>query len=154
PVELEQVAILDLARVPGGADEARNQLDMALEARWREHPEVAVVARRWRWLPGCVGPGVTAQGNGKADGRNCSDDNRSMHGGSYTRCPYRRRTTDRDSRGKQAWQAPRGVLRNSGYGFGLLSIAAVAAFWPSYLSRSFATIDGTTHVHAAVMATW
>ena len=48
----------------------------------------------------------------------------------------------------------RSVLRNSGYGFALLSLSAVAAFWPGYLSRSFATIDGTTHVHAAVMASW
>jgi hypothetical protein len=46
------------------------------------------------------------------------------------------------------------VFRNSGYVFAGLSIAAIAAFWPSYLSRPFATIDGTTHVHAAAMASW
>jgi hypothetical protein len=46
------------------------------------------------------------------------------------------------------------VVRYSGYGFAVLSLAAVAAFWPGYLSRPLATIDGTTHVHAAVMAAW
>jgi hypothetical protein len=46
------------------------------------------------------------------------------------------------------------VLRNVGYGFGVLTVAAIAAFWPSYLSRPLQQIDGTTHLHAAVMASW
>jgi hypothetical protein len=46
------------------------------------------------------------------------------------------------------------VLPNVGYGFAILALAAIAAFWPSYLSRSFGTIDATTHAHAAVMAAW
>src|SRR4051812_19027300 len=46
------------------------------------------------------------------------------------------------------------MLRGSIYGFAILSLAAVAAFWPSYLSKPFATIDGTTHVHAAAMTSW
>ena len=46
------------------------------------------------------------------------------------------------------------MLRNIGYGFAILSLSAIVAFWPSYLARPFDTIDATTHVHAAAMASW
>ncbi len=39
-------------------------------------------------------------------------------------------------------------------GAGLLLLLAVAAFWPNYLSRPWASVDAHTHVHALLGTAW
>ena len=46
------------------------------------------------------------------------------------------------------------ILRNSVYFFAALAVFAIAAFWPSYLSRISAVTEGHVHAHGAVMASW
>jgi len=46
------------------------------------------------------------------------------------------------------------MFQNSGYYFLALLAAAVAAFWPHYLSKPPRTIDNYTHVHALAMLSW
>jgi len=46
------------------------------------------------------------------------------------------------------------MFQNSGYYFLALLAAAVAAFWPRYLSKPPRTVDTYTHVHAAIMVSW
>src|SRR5215475_5735242 len=46
------------------------------------------------------------------------------------------------------------ILRNSVYFFAALALFAVAAFWPTYLSRIGAVTEGHVHAHGAVMASW
>lgn len=46
------------------------------------------------------------------------------------------------------------MFSNSGYWFLALLAAAVAAFWPRYLSQPPRNIDAYTHVHAASLVAW
>ena len=46
------------------------------------------------------------------------------------------------------------MFRNSGYYFLGLTAAAIAAFWPRYLSRDPRGIDAYTHLHAFSMLAW
>jgi uncharacterized membrane protein YozB (DUF420 family) len=46
------------------------------------------------------------------------------------------------------------VFPNSGYYFIALLVAAVAAFWPKYVSRPFGSVDAYTHAHAIAMVLW
>lgn len=46
------------------------------------------------------------------------------------------------------------MFPRSGYVFAALTALAIAAFWPRYLSRSFADIDVLTHLHALAMTAW
>jgi hypothetical protein len=48
----------------------------------------------------------------------------------------------------------RGVFRTGGLWCLGLTVAAVFAFWPSYLSLPLAPFDAYTHVHAVAMAMW
>jgi len=46
------------------------------------------------------------------------------------------------------------MIRNSVYFFTLLALFAIAAFWPSYLSRATSIPEVRVHLHGAVMALW
>ncbi|MFN0247372.1 MAG: hypothetical protein ACKV2T_10840 [Kofleriaceae bacterium] len=46
------------------------------------------------------------------------------------------------------------MFRNSGVWCAGVGIAALLAFWPSYLSKPFAPVDAYTHVHAITLAIW
>ena len=46
------------------------------------------------------------------------------------------------------------LFLNSGYYFVALLLAALAAFWPKYLSRPPHSIDAYTHAHAFAMLAW
>jgi hypothetical protein len=46
------------------------------------------------------------------------------------------------------------MFESAGYYFLALLGAAIAAFWPRYLSKPPAAIDTYTHVHAAFMVSW
>ena len=46
------------------------------------------------------------------------------------------------------------ILRNSVYFFGALALFAIAAFWPTYLSRIAAVDELHVHAHGVVLALW
>lgn len=46
------------------------------------------------------------------------------------------------------------MFHNSGFYFLALLAAAIAAFWPKYLSQAKGSIDATTHLHAFSMLAW
>jgi len=46
------------------------------------------------------------------------------------------------------------MIRNSVYFFTMLALFAIAAFWPSYLSRATSIPEVRVHLHGAVMALW
>lgn len=46
------------------------------------------------------------------------------------------------------------MFRSSGFWLAALVLAALAAFWPGYISKPAASVDAHTHLHAVVMALW
>jgi hypothetical protein len=59
-------------------------------------------------------------------------------------------TTGEDQRARYRCR----LFLNSGWYFIALLLAALAAFWPKYLSRPAPSIDAYTHAHAVAMLAW